>query len=182
LLFHTLIDPSVFAPTDPEYGYGAVHADLTPKPAFCQIASFRKSSYVCPADVVPVTDMATQQLRWNAQDYVQRAVDAARSWYASHKTFVGLNPTQLHAIDPALSATGADQALTPGPTADPSRVGVWVWGAAGAENFMVCNTSQADRSYCVLTQTGSKTWTYGSSVGNVNAAAGATSQGLSSTW
>jgi len=181
LLFHTLIDVSQYADTDSERGYGALRADLSPKPAFCAIAAARKTSYACPSAVAPVSDMATQQLRWNAQDMVQRGVEAARTWYASHKTYVGLTTAQLHAIDPALSATGADAALAPGPTADPSRVSVYVWGTAGSEILMLCNTSRADRSYCVLTQAGTP-WTYGSSVGNVNAAAGATSQGLSTTW
>src|SRR3954468_7576601 len=101
LLFHTLLDPSVFADTSDEHGYGAVRGDLSPKPAFCSIAAARKTSYVCPSTVTPVSDMATQQLRWNAQDMVQRAVDAGRAWYASHKTYAGLTPAGLHAIDPA---------------------------------------------------------------------------------
>jgi hypothetical protein len=125
--------------------------------------------------------MPTQQLRWAAQDYVQAAADAARVWYRTHNTYVGLDPTQLHAIDPTLSATGADQALLPGATADPSRVGVWVWGTAGAENLLLCNTSKADRSYCIETQAGNQ-WVYGKAEGNVNAAAGATSNGSIWWW
>src|SRR3954454_10737476 len=105
LIFHTLIDPSVVGPLSGERGYGSVRVDLTPKPAFCRIAALRGTSYVCPAGVAPVTDLPTQQLRWNAQDKVQAAVDAARAWYATHKTFAGLNSQQLHALDPSLSAS-----------------------------------------------------------------------------
>ncbi|MDQ1494472.1 MAG: polysaccharide biosynthesis protein PslG, partial [Actinomycetota bacterium] len=180
-ILHTLIDPSVFATTSAEYGYGTMHVDLSPKPAFCALAAARGTTYSCPSTVAPLTDMPTQQLRWAAQDYVQAAADAARVWYRTHNTYVGLDPTQLHAIDPTLSATGADQALLPGATADPSRVGVWVWGTAGAENLLLCNTSKADRSYCIETQAGNQ-WVYGKAEGNVNAAAGATSNGSIWWW
>jgi hypothetical protein len=180
LIFHTLVDTSADT-TLGESGYGVVHYDLTPKPAFCRIATLRATGYTCPAAVAPVVDLPTQQLRWNAQDKVQAAVDAARRWYAAHGTFVGLNPTQLHALDPSLSATGADGMLMPGPTADPSKVGVWVWGPAGGENVLLCDTSKADRSYCAETQPGNP-WLYGSAVGSVNSAAGATTTGASTTW
>ncbi|MFL5894608.1 MAG: hypothetical protein ACJ76Z_05780 [Thermoleophilaceae bacterium] len=180
LIFHTLVDTSADTSLG-ESGYGILHFDQTPKPAFCRIAALRATSYVCPTTVAPVVDLPTQQLRWNAQDKVQAAVEAARRWYAAHNTFVGLDPTQLHALDSSLSGTGADAALAPGPTADPSQVGVWVWGATGAENVLLCNTSQADRSYCAETQAGNP-WSYGSAVGNVNSAAGATTQGVSTSW
>jgi hypothetical protein len=181
LIFHTLVDTSADT-SQGESGYGIVHFDgVTPKPAFCAIAALRATGYVCPATVAPVVDMAAQQLRWNAQDKVQAAVDAARRWYADHGTFAGLDPTQLHTLDPSLSATGANGTLIPGSTADPSKVGVWVWGSTGAENVLLCATSQADRSYCAETQPGNP-WSYGSAVGNVNSAAGATTTGSSTTW
>jgi hypothetical protein len=181
LIFHTLVDTSADT-TLGESGYGVVHFDgVTSKPAFCAIAALRATGYACPATVAPVVDMANQQLRWNAQDKVQAAVDAARRWYADHGTFVGLNPTQLHALDPSLSATGANGTLMPGSTADPSKVGVWVWGGTGGDNVLLCATSQADRSYCAETQPGNP-WSYGSAVGSVNSAAGATTTGSSTAW
>jgi len=178
-LFHTLIDPVGLSPV--EAAYGAMRGDLTPKPAYCTFASLRQTTYACPSTVPAVSPVSGQKLRWKAQDYVQAAADAARTWYASHGTYVGLSPTQLHAIDPTLSATGSNGTLAPGATADPSRVGVWVFGTAGAESLLLCNTSQADRSYCIQTQAGNP-WTYGSAVGNVNAAAGATTNGTSWWW
>lgn len=181
VLFHTLIDPSIFPATSPESAYGALHLDLTPKPSYCTFATLRATSYVCPSTVASVTDSATQNLRWVAQDYEQEAADAARAWYRSHGTYVGLTPSGLHAIDPRLSATGADGLLAPGPTADPSRVGVWVWGATGAENLLLCNTSQADRSYCIETQPGNQ-WVYGSTTTNVNGTAGAITNGTVWWW
>src|SRR5205085_9175985 len=47
LIFHTLVDTSSDT-TLGESGYGAVHFDLTPKPAFCRIAALRGSGYACP--------------------------------------------------------------------------------------------------------------------------------------
>jgi hypothetical protein len=180
-LFHTLIDPSVFAITSPEFGYGTMRTDLTPKPAYCTVAALRKTAYTCPSSVPAVTDMPVQKLRWAAQDLVQAGAEAARTWYRTHGTFVGLTPTELHNLDPALSATGANGTLLPGPTADPSRILVSVWGPAGAENLLVCNTSQADRSYCIQ-KPGSGAWRFGKAEGTVNAAAGATTNGTVWWW
>ena len=181
MLFHTLVDPSIFPATNSERGFGTLHVDLSPKPAFCMFAAVNKTSYACSSGVAPLTELPAQKLRWAAQDLVQAAADAARTWYRSHGTYVGLTPAGLHAINPALSATGADGALAPGPSADPSRVGVWVWGTAGAENLLLCNTSQAERSYCIETQHGNP-WVYGKADGTVNAAAGATSKGSIWWW
>ena len=179
VFFHTLIDPSIFATTSGEYGYGALRADLSPKPSFCAIATLRNSAYSCPSTVPALNDMPVQKLRWAAQDYVQAAADAARTWFRSHGTFAGLTPTELHKLDASLSSTGSDNTLAPGPTADPSRVGIWVWGASGAENLLVCNTSQADRSYCIEKPAGAP-WRFGKAEANVNTAAGATTNG--SVW
>jgi hypothetical protein len=181
VIFHTLIEPSIFPSTSTEVAFGLLRLDLTPKPAYCSLAAARGTSYVCPSGVASVTDLPTQRLRWAAQDYAQAAADAARAWYRSHGTYAGLTPAGLHAIDPTLSATGADGLLAPGASADPSRVGVWVWGTAGAENLLLCNTSQADRSYCIETQPGNQ-WVYGSSTTNVNGTAGAITNGKVSWW
>jgi hypothetical protein len=181
MLVHTLVDPSIFPATSSERGFGALHVDLSPKPAYCMFATLNSTSYVCPSTTAPMTALPTQNVRWAAQDLVQAAADAARTWYRSHGTYAGLTPAGLHAINPALSANGADGTLAPGPGADPSRVGVWVWGTAGAENLLLCNTSQADRSYCIETQAGNP-WVYGKAEGSVNAAAGATTNGASFWW
>jgi hypothetical protein len=181
MLFHTLVDPSIFAATSSERGFGMMHVDLSPKPAYCMFATLNKTSYACPSGTAPVSDMPVQNVRWAAQDFVQAAADAARNWYSSHGTYAGLTPAALHAINPALSASGAVGTLLPGATADPSRVLVSVWGTAGAENLLLCNTSQADRSYCIETQAGNP-WVYGKAEGSVNAAAGATTNGTSWWW
>ena len=180
IIFHTLIDPSIFPAASSESGYGVLHTDLTPKPAYCTLATLRGAGYVCPSTVAPVGGLPAQGLRWTAQDYVQAAVDAARTWYAAHGTYYGLTPAQLHAINPSLSATGADQALLPGPTADPSRIGVWVFGS-NPEKLLACNTSQVDRSYCIEARPGNP-WIYGSALGSVNQAATATTQGTTWWW
>jgi hypothetical protein len=181
MLVHTLVDPSIFPATSSERGFGALRVDLSPKPAYCMFATLNSTSYACPAATAPITALPTQSVRWVAQDLVQAGADAARTWYSSHGTYAGLTPAGLHAINPALSATGADGALAPGAGADPSRIGVWVWGTAGAENLLLCNTSQADRSYCIETQPGNP-WVYGKAEGSVNAAAGATTNGASFWW
>jgi hypothetical protein len=113
---------------------------------------------------------------------LQRAADAARSYRRSKGSYTGLDaPGALHAIDSALAArqpTSAEQAAAPGPAADPSLIAVYVMNPDIVE---LCNTSQADHSYCILTQYG-RSWTYGTAAGSIYAAAGALNNGASTTW
>ena len=81
----------------------------------------------------------------------------------------------------ALSATAGDGALLPGPAADPSRIAVYVLGTGADERLLVCNTSKADRSYCIYTAYG-KYWRYGMGVGNVQYAASLVTKNLVWWW
>ena len=46
-MVHTLIEPPGNRDTSPGVGYGVVHADLTPKPAFCALAALRGEPSPC---------------------------------------------------------------------------------------------------------------------------------------
>jgi hypothetical protein len=178
-LLYTLIDPFTLD------GFGIVGSQpgLFPKPAYCMLASVNHTGYVCPAGVTtqPTID-EIQALRWRAEELLQSAADAARAYRTSTRSYVGLNSTVLHAAVPQISATPAIATLWPGASADPTRVAVRGWkSSAGIENLMLCNTSQADRSYCIWTAPGAG-WTYGKAEGPINAAAGSLSSGASWSW
>lgn len=179
--FHTLVEPTIFAATDPERGYGIQRTDLTPKPAYCMFAALRRTSYRCPSGVAAVRSDATQDARWRAQSLVQSALEAARRYRAANGSYAGLTTAGLNAINPALSATAPSGEQLPGPTADPTRIGVWVWGEGDEQNLLLCNASTADRSYCIQ-RAGTQSPVYGSDGGSIYAAAGATTHGASWWW
>jgi hypothetical protein len=52
----------------------------------------------------------------------------------------------------------------------------------GRETLVLCNTSQADRSYCIKNTTGGEGWSYGKAEGTIATAATATAKGYSNTW
>ena len=180
IVLHTLIDPTNVPAADPESGYGMMHGDLSPKPAYCTLASLRGTNYRCPKSVPAVKSDTTQDLRWQAQDYVQAALDAARTWRGSHGSYAGLTTAELHNLNPSLSATAPGDQV-PGASADPSRVGVWVWDDSTGQNLLLCNASKADRSYCIQSRWGSSP-IYGTADGSVNAAAGAITNGATWWW
>jgi hypothetical protein len=181
VVVHTLLEPTQFGWNSPERGYGVLRPDLTPKPAYCALAAANGTGYVCPADVAPAVPDPTQVARWQAQDLLQEAADAARAYRRQHGAYAGLDSPALHAIDPALSDQPAVGDLAPGGQADPSRIGVWVWTTSLGETLLLCNTSRADRSYCIETIY-RKSWTYAHADGSVYAAAGALNYGYSQTW
>ena len=168
---HTLISPVIVGPTSPERGYGVVDPTLVPKPAYCALAQANATGYTCPAEVdMQLLTPGIQVLRWRAQDLLQAAVDAARAYRARTGAYAGLTSPELHAIDPSISDLYGVISMAPGAAADPSRIRVWVWkGATGQENLMMCNTSRADRSYCVKTVPG-QAWTYGKAEGTIGTA------------
>jgi hypothetical protein len=175
-IVHTLLEPTRYAATSAERGYGIVNANGTVRPAYCTLAKLNGSSFACPLGAA--TTDPTQALRWQSQDLVQNAVDAARAYRKSHGSFAGLTSSSLHAIDGRISATAGSGTQAPGAGVDPSRILVSAWGT-GATNLLLCSTSRADRAYCVVTSSGGA-WTYGSSPTSANAAAGAILHG--SVW
>jgi len=182
---HTLISPTVFPAGSSERGFGFVgpQPDLTPKPAYCAIAALNGTAYVCPSTVdTNFTTAGIQVFRWRAQDTLQSAVDAARLYRLRTGSYSGLTSSVLHAAVPSISATPASGKDTPGATADPSRILVSVWKtSAGVQNLLLCNTSQADRSYCVKTSIGAG-WTYGHFDGSIGSAAVAIVNGNTLVW
>jgi hypothetical protein len=185
MFVHTLVTPTYADPGSTERGYGVVGAEptLIPKPAYCALADANNTAYACPVGIAksrPVADIQLQ--RWRAQDLLQSAADAARAYRASNGSYVGLTADYLHSADSDLSATPAVATDQPGPNADPSRVGVLVRKAASGDfNVVLCNASQADRSYCIYTTPG-QGWTYGKAEGSVSTAASAVTQGRSWWW
>lgn len=176
-IVHTLLprtNASVF-----DAGYGVVALDLAKRPAYCALAAANGVTKTCTAEEV-VRDEA-QEHRWDAQELVQSAHEAARSYKRTNGSYSGLTSAKLAAIDPRLSAVPADGAAPAGPDADPRRIGVYVWTDAIGENVEVCNASRADLSYCIRAVDG-RILDYGAAAGSIFAAAGATNNGASTSW
>jgi hypothetical protein len=182
---HTLIEPEYWPETDKEHGFGMAHdgPDLVPKPAYCALAAANEAAFTCPAEVPvePGTTDPAQGPRWDAQELVQRAVDAARRYRAQNGSYAGLTNAELHSLDPALSTQPADGGKLPAPSADPSRIGIWLWGTGPDEHLLLCNTSRADRSYCVWGKPDG-TWSYGSVESAIFPTAAATLLGYIWWW
>lgn len=181
VMFHTLVDPPFFAPTDSETGYGVMRLDLTPKPALCALAAMSASSYACPPSVAAPTPLGDQEKRWQAQDVLHAAAAAARRYHRTTGTYVGLTSAALAALDPSLSAVGAPSSQTAGPGVDPARLYVYVGGAVPNDWFLICNSSTADRSYCISASYGGA-WKYASYLGTINGAAGSAIKDANPTW
>lgn len=167
---HTLLespDNEVIA----ERGYGLLRHDLTPKPAYCGLAAATGSTWTCPDTVASATPSGEQSARWEAEILLQAAVDAARRVHVARGSYRALTASDLNAVDPRISPSAAPGDVAAGAGADPSQIGVYPWETG--DGVLLCNTSQADRSYCVLTFWRGL-WTYGSAVGILYAAAGAT--------
>jgi polysaccharide biosynthesis protein PslG len=184
-LVHTLINDTSAPAGSTARGYGVIGPEptLIPKPAYCALANANQTGYVCPAGVVnELLTPGIQVLRWRAQELLQTAADAARAYRARNGSYTGLTRTALHALAPEISETAPNQKLMPGATADPSRVSVSVWKALTGQQFlMLCNTSQADRSYCIKTAP-TATWVYGSTTDTINATADAIVHGRTFSW
>lgn len=167
---HTLLeDPGNAVPA--ERGYGLMESDLTPKPAYCGLAAATASTWTCPDTVARATPSGEQSRRWEAEILLQAAVDAARRVHVARGSYRALTAKDLNAVDPRISPIAAPGDAPAGAGADPSQIGVYPWETG--DGVLLCNTSRADRSFCVLTFWRGL-WTYGSTVGNLYAAAGAT--------
>ena len=177
IMFHTLVDANVPA-TNYERGFGTLRLDLSPKPSYCMFAALRRTRYKCPRTVPAMKADAAQEARWQAQHYVQAALDAARSYRLANGSYTGLTTAKLNALDPQLSATEPVYDALPGSTAEPARVGVWV---LQAQDILVCNNSKADRSYCVMQQWGSSP-VYGATASSIYGTAGAITGGAVANW
>ena len=92
-----------------------------------------------------------------------------------------LNGFELAAIDPTLSLLAPASAQVPGTGVDPSKIFVSVNGVGAGEWILLCNSSTADRSYCVSTAYGS-TWKYAGVNGSINMAAGSAIKDANPQW
>ena len=175
-IVHSLVAPNTSNAF--EAGYGVVGSNLLLKPAYCTLAKL--NGILDPCAALDVILEPVQEKRWAAQELLQNAVEAAQEYRRANGSYTGLTSAKLAELDPSLSAQAGDGQLAPGAAADPSKIGVFVWGTA-PQHMEVCNTSQADRSYCVHTVHG-QYWDYGSAAGNFNTAAGATNNRTSTSW
>jgi hypothetical protein len=158
-------------------GFGMLYSNLSPKPAFCAIASVLGSGYMCPLTVLQPTPGATQLGRWQAENLLQYAANAALSYHVAHGSYSGLTSAGLHAIDARISTTPAS-GVNAGSGADPSQVGVY---PLGGDSILLCNASTADRSYCIQTAYPGS-WIYGMATGSIYSAAYAVIHRISNTW
>jgi hypothetical protein len=172
-----LVEQTTMSTSDPNRGYGVMYANLSPKPAYCTIARAFHTGYKCPLLVAQPWPSATQSARWAAENALQWAASAALRYHAANGSYSGLTPAVLHTLDPRLSASGP-VVVAPGAAANPAAVGVWQWGSTGV---LLCNASNADRSYCIFTPSPGN-WTYGDATGTIYAAAHAVLYGQSNTW
>jgi hypothetical protein len=172
---HTLVEPTNVPAT--QAGWGVMHPDLSPKPAFCSIAQMNQTSYQCPAGVAQPQPTTTQTLRWQAENLLQAAANAALAQHKLTGSYQSLTAPRLHAIDPRVSATPLSNPDS-GPSADPSQILIW---PMGPQDLLLCNASKADRSYCIYTHYRG-TWAYGRAAGSVYQAESAVLGGTSQTW
>ena len=181
IFVHTLVPPPHAGQED---GFGMVHSLplLVPKPAFCELARINATGYVCPAGVLTeLLSDPVQAKRWVAQDLLQTAADAARTYRAQNGSYAGLTSAKLNAMSSSISATPADGGVLPGPTAKPDQIGVYVWGTGVNETLLLCNTSRADRTFCIWTVHG-RFWTYGKAETNIWNTAGGILYGHTQSW
>jgi hypothetical protein len=181
VIVHSLVDSNQYDTTSAQSGFGLVTRSLSPKPGYCAFATANQTGYACPSSVKMPADNADQNRRWNAQDLVQRAAEAARKYHNTTGTYVGLDSAALHAIDPTISATAARQKDAPGATADPSKIMVSIGTQNGVEVVLVCNASQSNLAYCIRHPDGYR-FRYGNASGSISAAVIATNQGTSNQW
>jgi hypothetical protein len=157
----TLVDPKTASA-----GLGLLSPTLSAYPAFCTVALAAGGTVACPSGVTVPAAGSTQLGRWQAQNLLAYASNAAISYYASHGSYTGISSAALHALDSRLSATAADGTRA-GATADPTKIGVY---ALSPTALLLCNASRADLSYC----TGAphlKGWRWWSSTGSAYNAA-----------
>jgi len=153
VLLHTLFETAAPA-TSVERGFGVVHSDGSPKPAYCLLAAERATTYSCPPSVsVPLMPDAVAEADWTAQRLVHTALDAARGYYAQHHSYLGLTSANLHDLDPLLSALSPAEAARPGVLADPSQIRVYTWSPY-PNDLIVCNASKATYAYCIYVRRG----------------------------
>jgi polysaccharide biosynthesis protein PslG len=183
VVVHSLVDSNQYDTSSAQSGWGLLTTSLGPKPSYCAFATTNQTGYTCPLLVkmkMPA-DNVDQNRRWDAQDLVQRAAQAAQQYHEQTGTYVGLDSVALHAIDPSISAIPARQKDPTGATADPSRIMVSTGTQGSAEVVLVCNASQSNLAYCIRHPDGYR-FRYGNATGSIGSAVIATNQGTSNQW
>jgi hypothetical protein len=153
VLAHTLFEPPEEIEGATGHGFGTVHENGVPKPAYCALAAARETSYACPPSVFMPGANATQDANWAAQRLVHSALDASRDYYSAHATYAGLTNAVLHDMVPALSSVAPDPGGQPGPAADPTRIGIY-YSSGSPDDITVCNASTGSYAYCIWQRRG----------------------------
>lgn len=169
---HTLYDPSWADATSTDRGYGVLTTTSQAKPAYCVLAALYATN-IC---ATPAPN-ATQSARWDAEEKLQAAAEAAIRYRAAKGSYTGLTSSVLKTLDSTLSSIAPVGNILAGLLADPSQIAVFV-GSDGT-SLTLCNASKADRTYCI-TSPKNGTWTYGSSTNGIYGTAGAINSG--SVW
>jgi hypothetical protein len=177
---HSLVESSAAAPSSQARGWGVLHTDLSPKPAYCALAKLNASGYACPAGVATVPVGTVQGQLWEAQDALQAAAEAAMKHRRATGSFLGFSAPKLAAIDSRFDPKGINGDVSPGAQASADRVGVWA-STDGSDSVALCNASRADRSYCILARHNGD-WTYGSDAGSVYRTLSAVRAGTAPAW
>jgi hypothetical protein len=168
-IVHSLMDPATIDPLDIHDGYGSVTTGSQKKPVYCALATLNAVPGACTAPASgPI-----QTAHWEAQELLQAAGSAAIKAHQLKGAYLSVTAADLGI--PALTGMG-----TAGPTADPSRIGVYPV-KDGRDGLMLCNASKGVNSFCIYTFWRGA-WTFGSVAGTTTAAAGAVANGASPRW
>jgi hypothetical protein len=141
---HTLADPPAPRSYNTEDGFGIVRSAIQPKAAYCALAVTRRH---CAAPRAPAPLLNA----WEAQERLQRAVEATLAYKRAHGSFEGLTNTALHALASRLSALAPHSAQPAGPDSDPSRIAIL---PRDNGELRLCNASRSTMSFCVTISAG----------------------------
>jgi hypothetical protein len=172
---HELAEPRALA-LAPADGYGILRSSGAPKLARCAIVLALRGSGSCPA----LLPDASARARWDAQERLQAASEAALEHRRQTGSYAGLTSEELHADDPTLSSLPADLSAPSGANADPSRIAV-LPAPHTTDGVRLCNASTEGHSYCITIVHGGP-WHFTTLRGSIADAVAATDAGTAQQW
>ena len=160
-------------------GWGLLRNNYSRRPVYCTFALAAGVSS-CQSD--PLSG------ELNAQQALTRAWQLGRAYYLAHgRSFNGFDANALHAADSSFTGYVLQAYnVAPSPTANPKNIGIYVSSGTNAgTDLEVCNVSTT-MAYCVYEHTGNVNHVpaiaHGKASAGTYAAAGATNNGVSTTW
>jgi hypothetical protein len=118
--------------------------------------------------------------RWEAQEQLQAASEAAREHRIQTGSYAGLTAEVVHSINGALSGEPPALDTEPGPRAEPWRVAVLAVPHE-ADGARLCNTSTGAYSFCMTLVHGAR-WQFTALKGTIAETVKATDAGTAERW